>query len=499
MEDTCLSAENNIANFEQPPLLKRAVRKTGETVVGLGKAISQFFIGVVKSVATLLTDLGTAVIKGDWATRLSLFIMGFYGFVRGQAARGAAYLTVQLIYIFYMFTTGFEMLSKFSTLGTVTQGKVFDEEQGIYIYTAGDNSMQILLFGTTTIIITLIFIAVWASSVRAAYRVQLNRENGERIVGLRDDLKSLVGRNYHVTLLTPPMLLVGIFTVLPLVFMTLMAFTNYDKSHQPPGNLFTWVGIDNFTNLFGGNEKISYTFANLLAWTLIWAIFATFSNYVLGMILALMINKKGIKFKKMWRLIFIITIAVPQFVTLMLMSQLLHDQGAINVLLQQLGITTESIGFLSNSTLARISVIVVNMWIGIPYSMLITSGILMNIPEDLYEAARIDGANPVQTFFKITLPYMLFVTTPYLITQFVGNINNFNVIFLLTGGGPLTLDYYQAGKTDLLVTWLYKQTVNEQNYNLAAVIAIVVFIITASMSLVVYNNSSATKKEDQFS
>lgn len=494
-----MSAENNIANFEQPPLLKRAVRKTGETAVGLGRAIARFFVGIGKSVVGLLTDLGTAIIKGDWVTRLSLFIMGFYGFVRGQAARGAAFLTVQILYIFYMFTTGFKVLSKFSTLGTVTQGKVFDEEQGIYIYTAGDNSMQLLLFGTTTIIITLIFLAVWASSVRAAYRVQQKRLNGERIDGFRDDIRSLVGRNYHVTLLTPPVLLVGIFTVLPLIFMTLMAFTNYDKSHQPPGNLFTWVGFDNFTNLFGGNDKISYTFVNLLAWTLIWAIFATFSNYVLGMILALMINKKGIKFKKMWRLIFIITIAVPQFVTLMLMSQLLHDQGAINVLLQQIGITSESIGFLSNATLARISVIVVNMWIGIPYSMLITSGILMNIPEDLYEAARIDGANPVQTFFKITLPYMLFVTTPYLITQFVGNINNFNVIFLLTGGGPLTLDYYQAGKTDLLVTWLYKQTVTEQNYNLAAVIAIVVFIITASMSLIVYNNSSATKKEDQFS
>ena len=88
------------------------------------------------------------------------------------------------------------------------------------------------------------------------------------------------------------------------------------------------------------------------------------------------------------------------------------------------------------------------------------SGILMNIPEDLYESARIDGAGPVKTFTAITLPYMLFVTTPQLITQFVGNINNFNVIYLLSNGNPTTEKYYQAGETDILVTWLFKLTMN---------------------------------------
>ena len=197
-------------------------------------------------------------------------------------------------------------------------------------------------------------------------------------------------------------------------------------------------------------------------------------------------------------MVFISTIAIPQFVTLMLMSQLLHAQGGVNILLTQWGLADSPVGFLTDPLLAKITVVIVNMWIGIPYSMLIITGILSNIPEDMYEAARIDGAGPVRVFFKITLPYMLFVTTPYLITQFVGNINNFNIIYLLTGGGPLTLEYYQAGKTDLLVTWLYKQTVNEQNYNLAAVIGIAVFIITAVASIVVYNRSAAATKEEQF-
>lgn len=122
----------------------------------------------------------------------------------------------------------------------------------------------------------------------------------------------------------------------------------------------------------------------------------------------------------------------------------------------------------------------------------------MNIPAELYESARIDGAGTLRTFFKITMPYMLFVTTPYLITQFVGNFNNFNVIYLLTQGDPKSVWLYQAGETDLLVTWLYKLTVTYQDYNLASVIGILVFIVSASMSLIVYNYSASAKREEEF-
>jgi arabinogalactan oligomer/maltooligosaccharide transport system permease protein len=182
----------------------------------------------------------------------------------------------------------------------------------------------------------------------------------------------------------------------------------------------------------------------------------------------------------------------------MLMSQILHDQGPLNSLLKQWGFISQNMPFLTNITYARITVVLVNLWVGIPYTMLITSGILMNIPKDLYESASIDGASPVRMFFSITLPYMLFVTTPYLITAFVGNINNFNVIYLLTRGGPLVTDYFQAGKTDLLITWLYKLTVERQNYAFASTIGIFVFAITASMSLVIYNLSGSARKEEEF-
>ncbi|MDD2393847.1 MAG: sugar ABC transporter permease [Eubacteriales bacterium] len=433
---------------------------------------------------------------GDIITKISYLIMGAGCFLRGQIIKGLLFLFLQASFIVYLFNFGLGQLKLLPTLGTATRVEVWNEELQIYEYVQGDNSMLILLFSVMTIIIILAFLVIYHLNIKTAYNNQLTKERGGKLNNMIRDIRSLFDSNLHVTFLTLPTIGVVTFTILPLIFMILIAFTNYDQSHQPPGNLFTWVGLENFRNIFWNDPLQARTFVGILQWTLIWAFFATFSNYILGMILALMINKKGIRLKKLWRTIFVMTIAVPQFVSLMLMSRLLADQGAMNVLLGYLGIGP--IQFLTNALYARITVIVVNIWVGVPYTMLITSGILMNIPADLYESARIDGANPVKTFTRITLPYMLFVTTPYLITQFVGNINNFNVIYLLTGGGPLSLDYYQAGKTDLLVTWLYKLTVNNQDYNLASAIGIIIFAISAAMSLIVYNMSSSTKKEETF-
>lgn len=212
----------------------------------------------------------------------------------------------------------------------------------------------------------------------------------------------------------------------------------------------------------------------------------------------MMINHKLVKHKKLWRTLFMISVAIPQFVSLLLISRALEPAGAINLLLMKLGIISAPLPFLTNPALTRTCVIVINMWIGIPYTMMTFTGVLLNIPEDLYESAQIDGANAYQRFTHITLPYMVFVTAPATITTFVTNINNFNVIYLLTGGGPFSLDYYQAGKTDLLVTWLYKLTVDQHDYALASTIGIFIFMIVSILSLTVYNNTGSVKKEEMF-
>lgn len=436
--------------------------------------------------------------EGDIWTRLSAVIMGLGNLRRGQIIKGLLLLAFEIGFVLFHVLFGWQYLKDFGTLGTVSQLRVWDEAAQIYRRVPGDNSMLILLFSVLTLATIVPFAVIWAANMKSALKVQKQAEACQKPNSFLQDVKTLLDERFHVTLLTLPMLSLAAFTVLPIVFMVLIAFTNFDKMHQPPGSLFTWVGMTNVTDVFWGDALKSRTFFGILGWTLVWAVFATFTNYILGMILAMMINKKGIRFKKMWRTIFVVTIAVPQFVSLLLVSKMFTDTGVVNVLLQQWGMTDGPIPFLTNPTLARILVIVVNLWVGIPYTMLMTTGILMNIPADLYESASIDGAGPVRQFFSITLPYMLFVTTPQMITTFVGNINNFNVIYLLTTGGPLTLEYYQAGKTDLLVTWLYKLTVNEQNYSLASTIGIFIFLIVSSLSLLVYNLTGSVKKEDQF-
>lgn len=457
-------------------------------------AIGRFFKAIFMAIANFFIMF----VKGDFRTKLTFLIMGFGNFTRKQIIRGLLYLAVQVGYIYYLITFGWGYISKFTTLGTSTRQKVWNEELEIFEYIQGDNSMKILLFSVVTIVLTIVFLIFYISSIKSSYKSQQLQKAGKPLPTFRDDFKSLFDKNFHISMLSLPTIMVVAFTILPIIFMILIAFTNFDKNHQPPGNLFTWVGGKNFKNILFDDALQAKTLWRVFAWTMVWAVCATVFNYILGMILAMIINKKGIKFKAMWRTFFVITIAVPQFVTLLLMSKIFADQGPLNAALINLGVITENIHWLTDAGLARVVIILVNIWVGIPYTMLITTGILMNIPEDMYESARIDGAGPVTMFGKITLPYMLFITTPYLITQFVSNINNFNVIYLLTGGGPVSLDYYQAGKTDLLVTWLYKLTVNEQNYNVASTIGIFIFVISAVFSLIVYNMSSSNKKEEQF-
>ena len=477
--------------------LVSAPKKIGGFFKAIFKAIVGFFTGIGKGVA----NYGKTFVKGDWATKLSYLIFGIGDIHKGKYYKGILYFLSEVLYILYMVFFGWTYLKDFGTLGTV---ETTYKNDGIFqtpVY--GDNSMLILLYSVLSLVITAIIFAVYISNIKDAYHHQQMRAEGKKPTSLKTDVKDFLDGKYHVTLLSFPVLMIGIFNILPLIFMILIAFTNYDKLHMPPGTLFDWVGFDNFVSLFDvvNSAKRATTFLELTQWTLIWAIVATFSNYILGMIFALAINKKGIKLKALWRTLFVITIAVPQFVSLLLMNQMLQTNGAINVLLSNITGQDVQIQFLnsSNPLMAKMTVIIVNCWVGIPYTILSMSGILMNIPEDLYESARIDGASPVKTFTKITLPYMIFVTTPQLITQFVGNINNFNVIYLLTGGGPTTEQYYQAGHTDILVTWLFKLTMQGQDYGLAAAIGIVVFIVCATISLIVYNNSKSMKDEEAFS
>ena len=513
--------------------LKLFFKNLPRNIVKFFSAIGRFFKKIGIAIGKGCAGFVTRFIKGDWATKLSYLIMGFGNIVRGQIVKGCIFLATEVLYILFIVTFGIQYLSKFGTLGTRASETLYRNPKtgetisfdntwtpeamraevranykgyrkaGEQIY---DNSMLILLFGVLTIIITVIFIIVYVRNTKSAYKAQQDVAAGIKPIGFKEESKQFLDSKFHVTLLAFPTLTISVFTILPLIFMILIAFTNFDHAHHETAQLFSWVGLDTFRQVFdvSGAKNFGKTFLELTKWTLIWAVFATVLNYILGMVVALMINKKGIKLKALWRTLFVVTIAVPQFVSLLLMSQMLNqNDGVINhILVDILHILPEPVDFLAasadNMWVSRITVIVVNCWVGIPYTILITSGILMNIPADLYESATIDGAGPVKSFFKITLPYMLFVTTPYLITSFVGNINNFNVIYLLVGD-KTSNDLANAGYTDLLVTWLFRLTMSEKDYNIAAAIGILVFVVCATVSLLTFNLTKSAKNEEEFS
>ena len=436
-----------------------------------------------------------AVREGGVETKLSMVLMGFGNIVHKQKIKGLLYLAVEVAYLVFMAVYGVGFLGMLGSLGSVPQKEVWDEANQVYLYTPGDQSVLILLYGVATVLLTALMVWAWRGALKSAFQAECLDKAGAHVNTFAEDLKSLLHENLHRLLMTPPMIFILALTILPLIFMICMAFTNYSRidNHLM---LFDWVGLDNFKTLFDADSVLGSTFWSVLGWTLVWAFFATFSNYILGMILAIVINRKDTRAKGFWRFCFVLSCAIPMFVSLLIMRTMLQPNGAVNVLLRNLGWIAQdaSLPFFTDPTWARVTVIIVNIWVGVPYTLLRLTGVLQNIPGELYEAAKVDGANAVQIFFKITLPYMLYVTTPYLIVTFTGNVNNFNVIYLLSGGDPVTDLASTAGKTDLLVTWLYKLTIDKQYYNIGAVIGILTFIILAVGALLTYRNSKSYKE-----
>lgn len=486
----------------------------------LGLKIASFFKKCGLGIKNEFVDIGTTFKKGNWAVKLSFLVFGLGNLYYGQIMRGIFFLLFELIFIAYMLVPsgGIYWLAKGqwfqtgATIGTVQGQNVYDPVYDVPIWQEGDDSVKVLLYGLLTIIFIFAFIYTWRLQVKQCRICMDITAKGKKIKSGKDDMKSLLDDQFHKTLLALPMTGIMAFTVLPMIYMVLVAFTSYDAAHDGYSNLFSWVGLEHFNELFNfGKGGLGLAFGEILSWTLMWAFFATFSNYFLGMFVAIMINKKGIKIKKFWRTVLVMTIAIPQFVSLLYVSKLFDSSGIIGRLLGQLPAIKDYLSvnhFISlwdSPVVAKILLIVINIWIGIPYIMLMATGILMNIPQDLYESARIDGANSMQQFTKITLPYMLFVTGPYLLTSFVGNLNNFNVIYLLTQGNPLNTQIGTAGgasvgHTDLLITWLFKMTLGstESKYYMASIIGILIFIVVAVLSLIVYNVIPSTRNEEDY-
>ena len=476
----------------------------------IGSAISGFFAVI----ARFFSEFGTAMAKGDVFVKLSLLWWGAGYFRRKQYAKALLMTLLEIAVIVFTLNFAMAYVPKFGTLGTVQAEQVFNMQTMQTEWNDYDNSFMILLFSLFSFVIWFAAAVVCMRNVVNVYELQKQAQRGKHVNTFVEDLREYLDKKFHITLLSLPVLGIVVFTLIPMLLLILVAFTNYDQQHMPPTNLFSWVGFSNFVTLFGGGitTTFGYAFIRILGWTIIWSFFATLTTYLGGILMSLLLNSKLTRGTKIWRTMLVVTIAVPQFVSLLLMRNFFANSGIVNTICANIGLTgfLRDIGLISTSYIpfmtapgwVHVMIILINIWIGIPYQMLIATGVLMNLPTDQIESARIDGASPFQVFKSITMPYMLQVTGPALITDFVKNFNNFNVIYLLTQNVFVTTNQFmansQAKETDLLVTWLFTLTQDYYNYKMASVIGIMVFIVCAVFTLVGFNFMISGDKEGTY-
>ena len=417
----------------------------------------------------------------------SMIIMGSGQILYKQFIKGILYMSVLAVTIFYMVKMGAKDIVGFFTLGTVKADP--------WLGTEGDDSVIMLLRGILAFIIIGACVIVHLSNIRDIKEIDSKVRVGKELPGFFKSVGIFMDKKFYIIALALPVAGVLVFNVLPIVFMILISFTNYGGEIVPP-ELVDWIGFGNFVKIFSLTE-IKQTFMKILGWNLIWAFLATFINYFGGLGLALLLNKKCVKGKTFWRAFPILAYAVPGFITLLAFKFMFSYGGPINYYITLGG--GNAVGFLDIDAgiKAKIIGIFVNAWTSIPTSMLLATGILSNMNTELYEAAAIDGASRWKQFIKITLPFVIFSTTPVLITSFVNNFNNFGVFYFLRGG--LYMDgYFLASDTDLLINWLYNLSIDNTYYGIGAAVSLIIFIITSAFSLVVYVRSAAFKKEDTF-
>ncbi len=245
------------------------------------------------------------------------------------------------------------------------------------------------------------------------------------------------------------------------------------------------VGLDNYRRIFT-DSAFREPFIRIFAWTVLFSALTVFFAAALGMLLAVLFNWDALKFKGVYRVMLFLPYAVPGFISILVFKGLFNNNfGEINLILEALfGVRP---AWFSDPTLAKIMLLIVNVWLGYPYMMVVCMGLIKAIPSDLYEASAVAGAGPLTNFFRITLPLIMKPLTPLLISAFAFNFNNFVLIALLTGGRPDFLDTsVPAGTTDLLVSYTYRIAFQDsgQQFGLAAAISTVIFAMVAVISLV---------------
>ena len=492
---------------------------------------------------------------------LSVFIMGAGQFRNKQKSKGSIFLGIFLLVVLVEVLTGgyiyaLDEIARFPAdpggtvhfirdyggffsyglWGLFTLGQVVGQTiyRGQFVETfnknipwlTADNSVTLLGRGLIVFVIALVLLGFYIYNIVDAYQTRKQINAGTEIETGVKYFKRLWNDMFPYIILIPSLVMIMFFTLVPFLFSFLLAFTNYTYRLQIPNVLIRWVGFDTFKLIVGDAGWLNM-FLGVLSWTFIYAIMSSVTVYLLGLFQAIIIESKFVKVKKLWRTILIIPWAIPAMISLMVFKNVFDTNGLANQLLYATDMMRPISTFLYdiglqgrldnpifwltanyNGNLAKFVVLIVNLWLGAPYFMMLITGVLTTLPKDLYEAASIDGATRFQQFKSITMPLILRATLPAIVMTFTFNFNNFGAIYFLTGGGPafareaipqsMRIMGGVPGQTDILISWIYNLSFasNAQLYNIASVYSILIFLFIGSISVFNLARSKGLWEED---
>lgn len=355
-----------------------------------------------------------------------------------------------------------------------------------------DRSIIFMIEGIISILLILIAIFLLVFSFVDVYRTEKKNIKGVRVNSWFETRQTLNREGFPYLVSIPAYVLIAFIVLIPILTTLLISFTNMDPDHQ---NKFSWIGLSNYALIAKGEGVAGGAFWLILRWTILWTLGATTLAIAIGFILSLLVNQDRVKGKKIFRTIYLLPWAVPAFITIMFFSLMVSRGGPLtDVINSTFNVNVD----IKNSThLTRLSLILLQGWLGSSYIFLLSTGVLQGIPKDLYEAAEIDGAKGFQQTLRITIPLVLYQTAPLLINQYTFNFNNFSIIYLFNRGGPFfpTLYGNLAGSSDLLISYIYKLTIENQYQGIGAAITIVISLVIMFVSFLGYRNTKAFKED----
>lgn len=353
------------------------------------------------------------------------------------------------------------------------------------------SSMIFLIEGIIAIFLLVIALFLLVANFKDLYKIEKQKQRGIR-VNKWHETKSKIFVDGYPYVVTLPAFITIIFVVLvPIATTILLSFT--DRNDLPNKTRFFWSGLSNFKDLIAGEAGTAAgPFWNVFGWTIVWTLVSTTLAILIGFTLALLLNNDRIKVKKLFRSVYLLPWAVPAFVSI-LFFRIMFGQGDAGVLRAFMGIDT----IIHNANYTRIVLILIQAWLGSAYVFILSTGVLQAVPNDLYEAAYIDGASSWRKLTRITLPIVLFQTAPLLIGQYTFNFNNFTIIYLFNGGGPNLIEKYgiYAGSTDILLSYIYKLTMERYYFAMGAAVTLVISVILIFITFIGFKNSKAFREE----